>query len=570
AAPWEHTEPIVTGPSNTDWTAGIFLEVTEEAGITEAAPTQYRGMIVDFDGDGRDDIVTLAATVTAPAKMNPRFTRNAGPNDAGQVRFEDVTSATGMADAEAAIMVFADVDNDGDQDIFTGVSFRAPDGIAGIWTNDGTGTFSLSGTNGINGGYVGQNGANRFYNEMAAAGFADFDGDGILDLYVGNWYVGSEGGQSAPTDDTLYRGMGNSVFEAVTLPAQTNPLTAQVAPDLAGVGRAAYGLSIADFDDDGDMDLFVNNYGAGRPAGNSPPRYWDHNFLWRNDGNMVFTDVGVTAGVAATTRGIGGVEEETTVRLGGEDFPGPIGGNGFGCQWGDLNNDGRLDLVVGTIAHPDYPQSDRTMLHYNQGDGTFSEESAARGLEYNEDELHPALIDVDNDGRLDFAMSRLRGEGKWEFYNQADDGNFVQRTHAESGVDIGRPSATLWLDYDGDGDLDMFMPKGTGRLFENTLGQNNNALEIRLVATAPKDATGARITLTTSVGTQVREVTSGNGHYNSQLSRGQYFGLGQDSGAADVTIRWPNGEVQVLGNVRANYALEVTQGGAIEILRGTE
>ncbi|MFT7580701.1 MAG: hypothetical protein ACI9MR_002374, partial [Myxococcota bacterium] len=42
AAPWEHTEPIVTGPSNTDWTAGIFLEVTEEAGITEAAPTQYR------------------------------------------------------------------------------------------------------------------------------------------------------------------------------------------------------------------------------------------------------------------------------------------------------------------------------------------------------------------------------------------------------------------------------------------------------------------------------------------------------------------------------------------------
>ncbi|MCA9513605.1 MAG: ASPIC/UnbV domain-containing protein, partial [Myxococcales bacterium] len=100
-------------------------------------------------------------------------------------------------------------------------------------------------------------------------------------------------------------------------------------------------------------------------------------------------------------------------------------------------------------------------------------------------------------------------------------------------------------------------------LMENQVGQANHWLELRLVATAPRDATGARVTITTSVGKQVREVTSGNGHYNTQLSRHLMFGLGGDSGAGNVTIRWPNGEVQVLGDVKADRRLLVTQGGEI-------
>ena len=71
------------------------------------------------------------------------------------------------------------------------------------------------------------------------------------------------------------------------------------------------------------------------------------------------------------------------------------------------------------------------------------------------------------------------------------------------------------------------------------------------MAAAPRDATGARVTLTSSVGKQVREVTSGQGHYNTQSTRRVTFGLGGDDGAANVTIRWPNGEVQILGDVKA-------------------
>lgn len=571
APAWRHTGPITPGAAATVATP-YFVELTEAVGLIDAALSGGRAMVVDLDGDGLDDLVTLPITVGDDAKMAPRFARNAGRDGGGQIVFEDVTAASGMADAEAAILVFADVDGDGDMDAFTGLSFRAAAGQLGIWLNDGDGHFTWHGASGLAPPTAGTaSGGHTIYKEVAAAAFADFDGDGHLDLYLGHHYSGSPttDGLFAPALDELYRGDGQGGFTLASLPPQTNPLTTQVEPGLAGVGRAAYGIALADFDDDGDMDVFVNNYGAGRPALGSPPRYWDHNLLWRNDGAMAFTDVGVVDEVAATERGIGGVQREEPVVLNGTTYPGPIGGNGFGCQWGDVDNDGDLDLVVGTIAHPDYPQSDRTMLHYNQGPGVtprFTEESAKRGLEYYEDELHPALVDIDGDGRLDLAMSRLRGGSKWEVYLQDPDGSFVMASQEGSGVDITRPGPTVWLDYDGDGDLDFFMPQGGGRLFENAIGQDNRRLVLELVATAPRDATGARVTLTTSAGVQVREVTGGGGHYNTQSTRRLHFGLGGDSGAGDVTIRWPDGEVQELGDITADVTLRVTQGGAIELL----
>ncbi|PIE20030.1 MAG: hypothetical protein CSA66_01800 [Proteobacteria bacterium] len=563
-AEWRHTEAVVEGEAAA-LVEPFFVEVSGAAlaGVTMAAG---RAMVVDFDGDGHDDLVSLP---TNSDPMSPTFARWAGLDDDGTHHFEDVTAQTGMADAEATIMVFADVDNDGDQDVFTGVSFRAYRGKVGVWANDGQGHFSYLGAGGLADPVVGTyTGGYVIYKEMAAAGFADLDGDGLLDLYLGLWRSaapGLDGAFLAPPDE-LYRGDGQGNFAQLELPIQVPAMTLDLHPTWADVGRNTYGLAMADYDDDGDVDIFVNNYGAGRPAMGSAPNHLEQNILWRNDGGWTFTDVGVEAGVYATERGIGGVEAEAPVTMGGVTYGGPIGGNGFGCQWGDLDNDGDLDLAVGTIAHPDYPQSDRTTLHYNQGDGTFSEQSAARGLEYYEDELHPGLVDLDNDGRLDFVMSRLRGGSKLELYDQQADGTFRLRTHEQTGIDVERPGPNLWLDYDGDGDLDMFMPKGAGRIWENRVGDANGHLVIRLEATAPRDATGARVTLKSSAGIQVREITAGTSHYNVQLTRGAYFGLGGDSGAREVTIRWPDGEVQTLGDVRAGYQLKVVQGGEVEVL----
>ncbi|TNF27325.1 MAG: CRTAC1 family protein [Deltaproteobacteria bacterium] len=568
--PWQHEGPI-TRAAPTHPTPPYFTEVTAEVGLEGFYRPDGRAMVVDFDGDGRDDLALLPVSAEDGERRFPTFARAAGPNADGVPQFVDVTAESGMNETEAIAMVFGDIDNDGDQDAFTGIGFRAPGGRTGAWLNDGTGHFVVADNVGILPSTLGSYEGETVYKEQNALGLADLDRDGFLDVYIGTWYSGaaSVGGGFLPPDDELYKGDGAGNWTFVKLPDQTDPKTLQMNPSWGNVSRAAYGLAMADFDDDGDVDIFVNNYGAGRPALGSPPSYFEQNFLWRNDGRMVFVDVAPETGVNATVRGIGGVQEESPVVYEGETYPGPIGGNGFGCQWGDLDNDGDLDLAVGTIAHPDYPQADRTLLHYNQGPDAatrFTEESAERGLEYNEDELHPALVDVDNDGRLDFAMSRLRGGSKWELYFQGSRKSFEKATWEESGVDIEEPGPSLWFDYDGDGDLDFFMPKDGGRLFRNNNGQANHRLVLELVATAPRDATGARVTLTTLAGVQVREVTSGHGHYNTQFTRKLYFGLGGDSGAADVTIRWPDGEVQVLGDVKADLHLRVTQGGTVEML----
>jgi hypothetical protein len=565
AAPWEHVGPIETGTVAAP-AAPWFEEVTERAGLPETGPDS-RAMLVDFDGDGFDDLVTLPVTALP---LRPRFWRNRAGD--GGFGFEDVTERSRMAEADATLIVFGDVDDDGDADAITLTGHRSPDGANGLWSNDGTGRFTYEGRRGIASSFLGDvGGGARAYHEPAAATLADFDADGDLDLYIGHWYAGileQDGtlGNGIPTDDEVYRNIGSGTFQAVNLPEQLNPLTEPYlsAAQRQITGRAAYGLALGDYDDDGDPDLFVHNYGAGRPALGSPPFYWDHNLLWRNDPGLNFVDVGVDLGVDATLRGTT-VQEETPVRIGNTTYPSPIGGNGFGCAFGDFDNDGDLDLISATIAHPDYPQSDRTLLWVNQGGGaSFTEESLERGLEYAEDELHPVFVDIDQDGRVELAMSRLR-ETRMEFYYQTAEHTFDRQAYDVTGVDITRPGPTLWTDLDQDGDLDFFMPKGAGRVFENRAGDGRNWLQIRLEAGAPRDATGARVTMATSQGTLLREVVGGHGHYNSQPSRWLHFGLGADSAAAEVTVRWPDGEVQVLGAVRANQALTVVQGGEIII-----
>lgn len=564
-APWELLEPIAEGPPPEPPAAPWFVEVSEEAGFGEAT-SDSRAMLVDVDGDGFDDLVRLPVT---NLPLQPTVWRNL----AGDGGFGFAPFTTGLEETTATLLLFGDVDEDGDMDALSFTGVRSPEGQQGVWLNDGAGQFSFDGDWGIAASRL----APFAFTEPAAATLADFDQDGRLDLYLGIWYTqvqnGDTIGSSIPRDDLLYRNTGGT-FEAVSLPEQLNPLTREAnmllgnprsEVSLDSTGRAAYGLAAGDFDGDGDIDLFVNNYGAGRPAFNSPPWYWDHNFLWRNDGDMVFTDVGVELGVAATRRGTL-TQNESPLVFSGITMPGPIGGNGFGAEFADFDADGDLDLIAATIAHPDYPESDRTLLWVNEN-GQFTEESQQRGLEWAEDEIHPHFVDVDMDGRMELAMSRLRNT-RMEFYAPTEDGRFVRQSYETTGVDISRPGPTLWTDLDGDGDLDFFMPKGAGRVFRNEAGDGRNWLKLDLVAAGPRDATGARVRVRTSAGTPLRQVVSGQGHYNVQPSRTLHFALGNDAGAEDVRIRWPDGRTQELGGVKANLRLRVVQDGPIDIVSG--
>ena len=566
--------------------APYFTDVTDEAGLGGDLTLGFgRPVVVDLDGDLRDDLAMSPAHdgehPVPPASCSWLALRNAGG------AFEDFTAASGLGAASAGLLVFGDLDNDGDQDAYGGVIAADPDNLVaqdgwGVWRNDGGGAFAHEGANGTKllqfdcGDYT------CTASEIAAS-LVDFDGDGNLDLYIGSWEW-SDGvtdvRYTPPGRDHLFEGLGDGTFvdRSAALPAHNPPPNGVTDPVSASFGRAAMGTAPGDYDNDGDMDLFVANYGAGRPGLGmcSPPMYWDRDLLWRNDGDFAFADVATAAGVAATMRGPSGIAEEEPLVMGDDcpaevqgTYPSPIGGNSFTPQFGDFDNDGDLDLVVGAIAHPDYLQADPTLLFVNQGgpDWEFTEESLERGLEYREDEKHVYFVDIDNDGLLDIAATGFRDEAENDFrvYLQQADHTFALAIEGdETGITDRKQEGAAWLDYDGDGDLDLFIAKDTvnGILLRNDVGDDNHRIALRLEAAAPRDATGARVTIQSSAGPQLREVTGPHGHYNPQLPRTVYFGLGGDTCAVGAVVRWPDGTEQELGDLAADRLYTVVQGEA--------
>ena len=167
--------PAVTFP--------LFAERT--AALPAVAIPEGRAMVVDFDGDGRDDLVALGTQ----SGNRPVFLRNVTP-PGGPIAFEDATAAAGL-DGAMTLLVFGDLDNDGDADGFSGAGFRAgADGTQGFWMNDGRGHFTYAGDHGL----APRKASGLLYKEPAAATLADFDKDGALDLYVAMWNAGDLNG----------------------------------------------------------------------------------------------------------------------------------------------------------------------------------------------------------------------------------------------------------------------------------------------------------------------------------------------------------------------------------------
>jgi len=377
--------------------------------------------------------------------------------------------------------IWGDFDNDGDLDIVT----KDPEAV---WLNNG-GTFKIS---------AGKNSMADNGVSTEGIGAADLNKDGRLDIYFANYennYVYEK--------DQLFFGIGGGKFENVSeisgiLPADS-------------VNRAGRGVNIGDFDNDGDNDIYVSNY-----------RLTD-NFLFLNDGAGHFKNT-------AAEKGVAGVETDGWW------------GHTIGSEWGDIDNDGDLDLVTANLAHPRYIDfSNMTMLYENSGapDYKFTDIRRSAGIRYEETHSEPAFGDLDNDGYLDLYINDVY-EGRRSFLYMNNGNKTFRDVTYLSGTRHFNGWGVAYADIDNDGDLDIISAGGNIQLFRNDTQKTGNWLEVKVTGKDHSEAIGARLRLFNKNISLIREIQGGNGTTN-QHSLIQHFGLGKELYNFELEITFPSG-----------------------------
>ena len=500
---------------------------TPEKHYVESAPGGLA--VFDYDGDGRLDIFfTNGAETPSLRKTSGTYSNRLFRNEGG-MRFTDVTEAAGVQGTGYAMgAAAADYDNDGDVDLF----------VAGVRENQllrntGRGTFEdVTARAGIASG------------EWAVAGgWFDYDNDARLDLFVVNYVQWSADSSRYCGDQTrgiriychprffqglanrLYRNRGDGTFDDVSARAGIQAH--------AGKGMSA---AFADYDHDGDMDVFVTN--------DTVP-----NFLFQNTGNGAFKETALIAGVS--------------VPLSGR----PV--SAMGTDFQDYDNDGWEDIHFTALSSETFP------LFRNAGRGAFEEVTHASRLGTLTSKLAgwcSIFIDANNDGRKDIFTANSHANDRigefeataWKQPNslflQDEQGRFRD---AEPDAGFARDAAVHrgcgYGDFDGDGRLDIVVLAlgSEAELWRNESAPDNRWLVVRLVGTTSnRDGIGARVL----VGKQVRTMTTAAGYASSSHS-GVHFGLGVGAERVSVEVHWPSGIRQVLENVKSNQILEVTESG---------
>ncbi len=525
--------------------AGRFVDVAAEAGLvlrnvsgpadkTAINETVGNGVCLhDVDDDGLLDVFIPNGSRDGgfPKGQEPR---SALYRNRGDGTFEDITTAAGVGSPGywAQGCAFGDVDDDGRVDLFV----------------TGFGRYIL---------YRGQGGG-RFRDVTESAGllgrgwstgaaFGDYDADGWIDLYVSHYVDYDAGSPPLPRPGTgancsyrgipvicgprglkpdfgrLFRNEGGGRFRDVTARAGL-----EVEPQGYGLGAVW-----SDLDLDGDLDLFV--------ASDSTP-----NYLYRNEGQGRFTEVGTVAGVAYNEEGRSQA--------------------GMGVDAGDYDNDGLPDLVVTNFSH------DYSTLYHNEGRLMFQDVSLVSGFG---PPTLPTLgwgvgfLDYDDDGLKDIFLANghvypgidaanigTTWKQRCQLFHNNGDGRFsevtaragpaLQELHSSRGAAFG--------DLDNDGDIDIVVnhiDEAPGLLRNDGQGANH-WIGFRLVGARPnRGAIGARVTVVTGDLRQMSEIHAGSSH-NSNSDPRLHFGLGSRSVAERVEIRWPLGRVQALTNLPAD------------------
>ena len=526
-----------------------FVDVTAEAGITflhQNSPTPQKHVVetmgsgcafLDFDADGHLDIFLVNGGWTPGTDQSLSFDHVLYRNR-GDGTFQEVTSKAGIESNQYYGMGVAvgDYNNDGFDDLFL-THFGGPDVL---YRNHGNGTFS-------NATRVARVGGDGRWSTSAA--FLDYDQDGDLDLYVASYLDHSFENNKicgyepilthcAPeayngVSDVLYRNNGDGTFADVS--------------QKAGIALpAGKGLGVVplDYNRDGLVDIYVANDQV-------------DNFLFKNQGDGTFSEMGLSSGTALDEHG----QPQS----------------GMGTVAGDYDMDGVLDIAVTNL------DLEYLALYRNRGDGFFEDTSSRTGIQLPSRPFVGfglAMMDVDNDTDLDLfvANGHILDNAAAVFahatYRQPkllleNVGTHFQDMTSKRGKALKIPQVSrglAWGDYDNDGDLDVLISNcgGSPLLLRNDGGNRNSWLQLRLVGKkSNRNGFGALVELKAGRKRLVAQVTSA-GSYLSGSDYRAHFGLGNYQGPVEVTVSWPSGVRDVLGDLRPRQLVVLEEGSTIE------
>ncbi len=498
-----------------------FRDVAPEAGV--ATFNLAGGVAVeDYDGDGLLDILTSTCDPLGPLT----YYKNQGDGT-----FADLSESSRASEQLGGLNLIAgDVDNDGDQDALI---------LRGAWLLD-HGRIRLS--------LLRNDGGKLFADVTRKAGlaepayptqagvFGDFDNDGWLDLYVAH-ESRIEGEPEAPSyPSRLFHNLRDGSFEEIA--------------KRAGVENDRYGKAAAagDYDEDGDLDIYVSNIGRDR--------------LYQNRGALRFADVTDAAGMNEP------------------------GDRSFACWFFDYDNDGRLDLWVGgyqtsigdlaAYALKQPYECAWPKLYRNRGDGTFVNLTSELGLARPLLPMGANFGDIDNDGWLDFYLGTgepgLKSLMPNVMFRSESGKRFLDVTAATGTGHLQKGHGVGFADFDHDGDQDIYhqlggfypVDKYPNALFENLSEPGNHWLALLLVGTKTnRGAVGARVKLVLETPQGQRELHRAAGAVSSfgGSPHRLEIGLGDATKIAKLEVRWPTSKTtQVFEDLPLDSCLRVTEG----------
>ncbi len=502
-----------------------FTDITKSSGIQHQFVV-YEGMfgggacVFDFDNDGWEDVF-----ITGGMNEDALYQNN------GDGSFKNVYHQSGMESTMHFVTqgaAAADINRDGWVDLFI-TTVTTKDSVKSIpraenllFINNGNSTFRNA---------TEEYGLSDLISFSEGVSFGDFNADGFPDVYIGNYFLNYDGKLSAVNDATIVN--ANRTSEGYLLRNESGKYFSDVYSDY-GLTYKGFGFGgvFTDFDNDRDVDIFVN-----------------HDFGFKAPPNVLLKNQYPEKEFENIAR-----ELKMDLKI-----------NAMGTAVGDYNNDGLLDYYVTNIRF--------NQFMVNEGIGKpFVEKSRELGVGLISISWGTNFADFDHDTDLDLFVANgdlnPNNTPLVDYYFENTNGFFTEKASAAGLADFGIGRGSVTFDMDNDGDLDLLvvnqksvldypMPSET-KLYRND-STKGNWIKIALKGIdSEMNGLGSRVEVVTGKIKMIREIDGGSSHL-SQNSTIAHFGLGEATVVDSVIVKWIGGKKQILTNQQINQLLTITE-----------